>query len=347
MIKMDTQRIIKGIKRKLYCYPLFYPKKKDNAVKWAIIGLGNMAEVFASALDTDADSKIVAVASRSIGKAKAFASRHGHSRAYGSYEDMLADASLQIDVVYIATPAKYHAEHIKMCLDAGKNVLCEKPISMSSDELSSLMQLAKEKDLFLMEGMWMKCLPTFRKAYEWVTQGRVGKLELIRANLFKREAIKPELNIFNAAEGGGVLRDYGVYAIAFVQAFMGIPDVKSVCCRKSSFDIDSDWQIFLEKNGIKAFVSLSSDFASSSKAALVGEEGTIEFESQFNRTNTISLYSKVGKLVDRCSFSYVSDGFEYEIELVGKLMREGKKESDIVSLKDSMTVLKIIDDLSK
>ena len=345
---MDAQRIINGIKRKLYCYPLFYPKKKDDAVKWAVIGLGNMAEVFAYALDTDADSKIVAVASRSIGKARAFASRHGHGRAYGSYEDMLTDASLQIDVVYIATPAKYHAEHIKMCLDAGKNVLCEKPISMSSDELSSLIRLAEEKDSFLMEGMWMKCLPTFRKASEWVEQGLIGDLELIKVDFYKRELINPTLSIFCSTEGGGVMHDYGVYAMAFASAFLGgYPDTIEFHKRNSTFEIDSDWQIFAEKKGKTAFVSLSSDFKGLSKAALIGSKGVIEFDTQFNRTNRIVCYDEYGKQQDVYSIKYRCDGFEYEIAEVNSCIISGKKQSDIVPLLQSFDTVRIVDSLMK
>jgi len=341
---MDAHRIIKGIKRKLYCYSLFYPKKEDNAVKWAVIGLGNMAEVFASALDADADSKIVAVASRSLEKAKAFASRHGKGRAYGSYEDMLTDASLQIDLVYVATPAKYHAKHIEMCLEAGKNVLCEKPITMTSEQLLPLMIKAKDKGLFLMEGMWMKCLPTFKKATEWVKQGLIGNLELVKADFYKREIVNPELSIFNAAEGGGLMHDYGVYAIAFASTFLAdYPDIIRFHKRESSFNIDSDWMVYAEKDGRKAIVNMSSNFNGLSKAALIGSNGLIEFEAQFNRTNKIVLYDKYGTPQDSYSVKYKNDGFEYEIAEVNHCIKEGKNYSELVPLQQSLDTCRIID----
>lgn len=343
---MDAQRIIKGIKRKLYCYPLFYPKKKDDAVKWAIIGLGNMAEVFASALDSDADSKIVAVASRSFGKAKAFASRHGHGSAYGSYEDMLADTSLQIDVVYIATPAKYHAVHIEMCLDAGKNVLCEKPIAVSAAEMQSLIGIAKGNNLFLMEGMWMKCLPTFQKGKEWLQQGLIGELELVKVDFYKRELINPKLSIFNSSEGGGVMHDYGVYAMAFATFFLGgEPDNVHGAVRKSSFNIDADWQICAEKNGVKAFVSLSSNFQGQSKAALIGTKGTIEWDAQFNRSNRIVRYDEYGKQQEVFTVNYQNAGFEYEMAEVRRCIREGKKQSDLIPLTESLATIRTVDNL--
>lgn len=344
---MFFQRIIKAIKRKLRRYPLFYPRKNEKAIRWGVIGLGNMAEVFSSALDYDKDSKIVAVASRSIDKARAFANRHGHAKAYGSYEEMLRDSSLQLDVVYIATPAKYHAIHIKQCLEAGQNVLCEKPITANTSELMPLIGLAKDKALFLMEGMWMKCLPTFQKAKQWLQQGMIGKLELIKVDFYKRELINLRFAIFNAEEGGGVLHDFGIYALAFVTSFLeGKPDVVRKEVRKSSFDIDADWQIFAEKNCVKAFVSLSSDFKGTSKAALIGNKGVIEFDAQFNRTNRIIRYDEYGIKQEEFVANFINDGFEYEIQEVKECVRAQNRQSAMVSLSDSLITMELMDALS-
>lgn len=344
---MDFRRIVKAIKRKLHQYPLFYPRKDDKAIRWAIIGLGNMAEVFASALDDDKGSKIVAVASRSIDKAIAFAKKHGHAQAYGSYDEMLNDSSLQLDVVYIATPAKYHAIHIKQCIEAGHNVLCEKPITANTSELMPLIELAGDKGLFLMEGMWMKCLPTFQKAKFWLEQGKIGNLELIKVDFYKREQINPQLSIFNAAEGGGVLYDYGIYALAFVISFIEEePEMLRREVRKSSFDIDADWQIFAERNGVKAFVSLSSDYKGASKAALIGTKGVIEFDAQFNRTNRIVRYDEYGIKQEEFEADYKNDGFEYEIKEVKKCIRSHNRQSGMVSLADSLITMEVMDRLS-
>ena len=344
---MDLKRLNKAIKKRLYQYSLFYPKKSQDAFRWGIIGLGNMAEVFATALDDDKDSIIAAVASRSLDKALTFATRHGHCNAYGSYEEMLNDTTLNLDVVYIATPVKYHAEHIKLCLEAGKNVLCEKPITTNAIELKSLKALAEEKHLFLMEGMWMKCLPTFCKAKEWFESGLIGQLQLIKVDFYKREFIDPKLSIFNAAEGGGVMRDYGVYAISFITSFLGgEPDGIQYEVRKSSLNIDADWQLSAKRNGIKAFVSLSSNYQGLSKAALIGTKGVIEWDAQFNRSNRIVRYDELGKQQEEYSMAYHSEGFEYEIAEVRHCVRAGRKESDIVNMNDSLATIQLIDKLT-
>ena len=345
---MRVQKAVKALKKRLYQFPLFYPGKNPDAVRWAIVGLGNMAEVFASALDVDKQSRIVGVASRSLSKAQKFASRHGRGRAYGSYQEMLSDPGLNADVIYIATPARLHAEHIRMCLESGKNVLCEKPIGLNGSDLEPLMTLAKERGLFLMEGMWMKCLPTFRKAKQWLEDGRIGNLELVRVDFYKREFIDTDLAIFNEKEGGGVLGDFGIYALAFMTSFLGgVPELIRKEKRNSFANIDADWQIFAARNGVRAFVNLSSNFNGSSKAALIGSKGSIEWDSQFNRTNRIVLYNERGVPQEVFEAGYKSQGFEFEIEEVNRCLKNGLRQSESVSLAESLASVQVMDELRK
>ena len=342
VVKKIISKIVKITRR----YPLFYPSKNDNSIRWGIIGLGNMAETFATALDKDKESKIVAVASRSLPKARVFARNHGNPKPYGSYESLLSDKNLNVDVIYIATPAKYHAEHIRLCFNAGKNVLCEKPITTSAYELDELISIAHEKKLFLMEGMWMKCLPTFVKAKEWLNNGKIGNLELIKVDFYKREIINPSLTIFNAAKNGGVLYDFGVYAIAFIQSFLGgIPESLNKHIRKSFCEVDADWQIYAERRGVKAFVNLSSNYQGLSKAALIGSKGSIEWNSQFNRTNKVTLYDEKGVKREIYTTHYKSEGFEYEISEVKYCLKSGFPQSKKISLLDSLQTMTIMDSL--
>lgn len=338
----NIKKLCGALMRRMKKIPLFRVRKSDNPLRWGIIGLGNMAEVFAEAIDGHKDAVVYAVASREQTKAERFAARHACHHAYGSYADMLADDSIRLDVVYVATPARCHYDNIKQCLQAGKNVVCEKPICSNASELKDLMELAREKGLFLMEGMWSKCLPTFQKAKEW--ESRIGNKQLVRIDFYKRELIRPELTIFNPEAGGGVLHDYGVYAIAFAESFLGrTPDINSAHKRISIYGIDSDWQIYGEADGVEAYISLSSDFGSISKAAIIGTEGTIEFESQFNRTDTLTLYDKQGRRLERFCSHYRMGGLEYEIDEVNRCLRTNLKESTLVSLNESLETLKWID----
>ena len=305
-----------------------------------------MAETFSCAIDGSKDDVVYAVASRSLDKAKAFAKNHGGCRAYGSYEDMVNDKSLDLDIIYIATPVKYHYEHVKLCLEAGENVLCEKPITSTLEQLDELMELAKKHNCFLMEGMWMKCLPTFQKACQWINEGKIGDIELVRVDFYKREHIREGYAIYNASEEGGVLRDFGVYAIAFMEHFLGgYPDELTGKSRISSHGIDADWQITAKKKNVQAFVNLSSNFGSLSKAVVIGRKGFVEWNSQFNRTNTVTLYDANGVHVESFATNYEYEGFEYEIKEVHKCIREGKKESNIATLAGTLNTMQIINTL--
>lgn len=343
-IKMITTAIKRRLKRGLHVKA----KKAPDAVRWGIIGLGNMAQVFADALNGNSSSMLVSVASRSTKKANAFARRNGVANSYGSYEEMLADESLKLDVVYIATPVKCHFEHIKMCLSSGKNVLCEKPIVCTSAELEELVSLARQQRCFLMEGMWMKCLPVFRQAKRMISDGMIGKVELIRVDFYKREVVDPKRSIFNKSEGGGVLMDYGIYALAFALDFLGgEPERLRYEVRKNNLGIDTDWSIVMSRGGTRSIVNISSNFNSASKATVVGAEGSIEWDAQFNRTNHIKRFNAQNQLQEEIRIEYDFDGYEYEISHVGECLNKGLKESDVVPLDSSIAALKIVDSLVK
>lgn len=339
-------RILDRVKKEWRKSPLGRTRKNDNPLRWGIIGLGYMADTFACAIDGSKDDIVYAAASRNIDKARKFSSKHGNCKAYGSYSEMLEDKSLDLDVVYVATPVKYHYEHVRMCLQSGRNVLCEKPATSTLEQFEELVELAKERNCFFMEGMWMKCLPVFQKACQWVSEGRIGVAELVKVDFYKREHIRKGCTIYDPGEGGGILRDFGVYAIAFMEHFLGgRPDIVFANKRISSHDIDSDWNIVAENNGIRAIVNLSSNFGSLSKAAVIGSNGFIEWESQFNRTNQVALYDENGCFVSRYVADYSYEGFEYEVEEVHKCVAAGLKSSSIVSIEGTRNTMSIINSL--
>ena len=147
------QKILNRLKKEWRKTPLGRTKKNENSLRWGIIGLGYMAETFSCAIDGSKDDMVYAVASRSLDKAKAFAKHHGGCKAYGSYEEMVNDESLKLNVIYIATPVKYHYEHVKLCLEAGKNVLCEKPITSTLEQFEELTKMPKN----ITASLWKAC----------------------------------------------------------------------------------------------------------------------------------------------------------------------------------------------
>lgn len=342
------QRLLNKIKQEWRHSSFGRTRKNSNPVKWGIIGLGYMAEVFSTAIDGNKDGVVAAVASRSINKAKQFAQNHGNCNFYGSYIDMISDKSINLDVVYIATPVKCHFEHVKLCLEAGYNVLCEKPITFDIHQLQELRSIAKENDCFLMEAMWMKCLPTFQKSVSWLSSNCIGKLELIKADFYKHSIIDSKYSIYNIEDGGGIMNDFGVYALSFISFFLQVqPEQVYAYCRKDCRGLDADWLITAKAEGVQAIANLSNNFKSLSKASLIGTNGVIQFESQFNRTNIVTLYNANGVLIERYKAKYKFEGFEYEVNEVQRCIRQGLKESTLAPIEQTISTFILIDKIKK
>jgi predicted dehydrogenase len=138
-------------------------KKKIN---WGIIALGKIADKFAADLPLVNNANLYAVASRDKQKSKKFAKKHKAEKAYGSYEELAKDTN--VDVVYIASPHAYHYEHTMLCLTHNKHVLCEKPMGMNLDQVTGMIKKAQDNKLFLMEALWTRFNPSYRKCLELI-----------------------------------------------------------------------------------------------------------------------------------------------------------------------------------
>lgn len=149
-------------------------------VRWGILATGGMAARFTADLVDLPDAEVVAVASRTEASAKAFAERFGIPRAYGGWETLARDED--VDVVYVATPHSAHRTAAGLCLEAGRNVLCEKPFTLNAREAAELVALAREKNVFLMEAMWMFCNPLVRRLKTLVDDGAIGEVRSLEAD---------------------------------------------------------------------------------------------------------------------------------------------------------------------
>lgn len=337
MLKSFYTRLKRYSLKVLFRYNCLRVKKRPNCIRWGIIGLGYMGETLASTIDLSEYGVVSAVASRSKVKAIDFASRHGKPGAYGDYDSMIRDDSLKLDIVYISTPLETHFDLIEKCLASGRNVICEKPITKNESQLQQLIDLASENECFLMEAMWMKCLPTFRKAVELVESGRIGKVEYVRADLNKHEVYDDQSHIM----ASGVLLNYGVYALSFVSSFLkGIPEDMKFAVRHSPSRVDTNWHIQGIKGGVTGVINLSSNFSTSNKAIVIGSTGSLIWDAPFNRTNTLRLMDVVGREIEKFSFEYQFQGFEYQVEEVSRCLLKNVKESEAVPLEGSIAVAK-------
>jgi predicted dehydrogenase len=182
-------------------------------IRWGVLGPGSIAKQFARGLQVLPDAELVAVGSRSLEKAQAFAAEFKASRVYGSYEALAADP--EVDAIYVATPHPFHHANSLMCLKAKKAVLCEKPFTINAVECAELIACARQEKVFLMEAMWTRFLPTIVKVRDWLDQKAIGEPRMVQADFGFRAEVEPDGRLFNLALGGGALRDVGVYPISF------------------------------------------------------------------------------------------------------------------------------------
>lgn len=188
-----------------------------STTKWGIIGLGEIAHNFADSFKSD-NAELIAVASRTLQKAQDFASEYNVAKAYGHYEALCFDPD--VDIVYLATPNSHHAENIKMVLNAGKHVLCEKAIVMNAAQLAEVMELAEEKNLIVAEAMTIYHMPLFKQLKSRIQTGEFGELKMVNAMFGSLKDSDPSMRFFNKELGGGALLDIGVYALSFVRYFL-------------------------------------------------------------------------------------------------------------------------------
>lgn len=306
---------------------------KEN-VRWGILGPGRIAESFARDVVQVEGCVLRAVASRDVERARAFAERHGAEIAYGDYAEMLADEA--VDVVYVATPHAFHAEQIRMCLEAGKPVLCEKPVTISPDDLRPLIALAEEKKLFFMEGLWSRFFPAWRQARRWIDEGRIGTPRHLTASFGFRGPKDPKNRLLNPALGGGALWDVGIYTLAFATSMLGTQvEDTAVQARFGGTGVDEDASMLLRfAGGAVAQLFCSVNTQTRHEATIEGDEGRIVFPPDFWRPESVELITP--KATDERCFLDTPPGFQLEIAHVRDALRDRLLQSPVIPLAESL-----------
>ncbi|GMK44278.1 dehydrogenase [Paenibacillus glycanilyticus] len=316
---------------------------ENRTIKWGILGAGWIASQFARDLAFAQDAELSAVGSRSLEKAAEFAGKFGGKRAYGSYEELVNDA--EIDIIYVATPHPSHKEHVLQCLRAGKAVLCEKPFTVNVKEAEEVVQYARENRIFLMEAMWTRFLPVIRKVREWIEEGRIGDVRLLKADFGFRTGVNPEGRLFKPALAGGALLDVGIYPLSFASMLFGAkPKQILSTAHLGETGVDEENSILLSyEGGQTALLSSAIRLNSGSDAYIMGTEGSIKIPSFFN-AKSATLVAADGT-EETFSDDRTTLGYVYEAEAAGQYLREGKLESEVISLDETLQLMRIMDEI--
>ena len=311
--------------------------------RWGIIATGKIAASLAEALHFVEDAEPIAVASRTQQNADRFGDTWNIPRRYGSYQQLVEDDD--VDVVYIATPHNLHAENMKLCLQAGKHVMCEKPLTINAQEVHECIELARQKDRFLMEAVWMRFFPAIAKVKQLVQDGAIGKPRLVQADFCFQLPFDPQHRLFDLELGGGALLDIGIYPLSFTTLLLGFPAAVRGHAQIGSTGVDEIASMELQyPNQCVAQLNGSMTVYKPQEAFVVGEDGYVKVHESFIHPDRLTLHRN-GNQPEEFHIPYLGNGYPHEIEEVHRCLREGLTESPLMPLNDSLKMMELMDQI--
>lgn len=309
-------------------------------MKVGILGAGNIAETMARTLKSMRGVQAYAVAAREQERAQAFAGRFDIKKAYGSYEEMLADD--KVDLVYIATPHSHHYEHAKLCIDYGKPVLCEKSFTVNAVQAEELFAYAAAKKVFITEAIWPRYMPFLKTIRQVVDSGVIGEPKFLSANLSYPISEVPR--IIQKELAGGALLDVGVYTVHFAgMLFGGDIDSVSAVCTYTDTGVDEQDSITLTyRDGRMAVLNCSMLCRGDRKGMIHGTNGFIVIEN-INNFESMSVYDVNSKKIASYKRPKQNTGFEYQVAACKEALEKGWLEYPDIPHAETLRIMKLMD----
>ena len=314
-------------------------------LKIGVIGAGWMGRLMSDTLIQMKDVvECTAVASRDLERAESFAKDYGYKRAYGSYDELLADP--EVELVYIVIPHSHHHQWTIKALNAGKHVLCEKAFAENEEQAREMIQLAREKKLLLTEAIWTRYMPSRKMINDLIAAGTIGEVMTISANLgyhidMNERIIRPEL-------AGGALLDLSVYPINFVSMVMG-DDIRrlTATCVKTETGVDGQDNFCIEyADGSMASLFTSMYCQTNRMGVISGEDGFIEVEN-INNPKKITAFRHGGKCdkteIRTWGVPEQISGYEYEVRSTIKAIEERRIECPEMPHSETLEIMRQMD----
>lgn len=313
-----------------------------DVIRWGILATGWIAKRFTEDLAHLPDAQVLAVGSRSLEGAQAFAETHGIPRAYGSWQELAADEDL--DVIYVATPHSAHHAATRLCLEAGRAVLCEKPFTLDYASSLDLVKLARERGLFLMEAMWMRTNPAIRRIISLVAEGQIGEVRHISADFGLPGPVMPGHRLRDPALGGGALLDLGIYPVTLTYLFLGRPaEIRAWASLFPEGTDENTGIVFGYDNGAVATLACGLRGKTAVRAVITGTEGRIEIPGPFPVPPGFTLVR--GDEETWVDVPYTGNGMNHEAAEVMRCLREGLTESPLIPLDETLEIMQILDEI--
>ena len=314
-------------------------------LKWGIIGVGNIANTMANALELTPNNLLYAVASKTPSKAIIFADKNGVENVY-NYQEIVN--SSEIDIIYVATTHNFHFDNAKLALEHGKHVLIEKSFTVNAKQARELVRIARERNLFLMEAIWTRFLPSMIMLKKRIANHEIGDVRQISISYGGFVGPDYEKRLKDPALAGGVTLDMGIYAISFICYLLGeLPiNIKSMA-RFSDMGVDEiSNYMFRFPSGCLANVCTSYNLKMTNEAIIYGTKGFINFP-QFSAGKQFTIYKHDGTnditdTIDVIENNY-KNGFIFQVNEVSRCILNGELESKIIPLNETISIMEVMD----
>lgn len=318
----------------------------EPSLGWGILGPGWIADGLVSAMRRHTIQRPVAVGSRSVDRAAAFAERHGIERAYGSYEQVVEDPA--VDVVYVAAPQSEHLRLGLMAIAAGKHVLIEKPMAITAADARTLADAAAQAGVFLMEAMWARYLPQSAVVRAVLAEGLLGDIRGVVADHGQAIPVDPAHRLYRRELGGGALLDLGIYTVQLDSLVLGEPAAVTAIGGMTETGVDAYSTLVLDHGpSVQSTLTTTILARTPTTASIIGTEGRLDFGSAFYLPTTMSL---VGPDFGAPSVDWVDptgralfDGLSWEMTALASFVGEGRLESPVHTLDETVSILRTID----
>ncbi|MFZ1062299.1 MAG: Gfo/Idh/MocA family oxidoreductase [Acidimicrobiales bacterium] len=310
-------------------------------LRWGILGTGSIARTFVSDLAFIEEGEAVAVGSRSLDAAAAFAAAYGIGAHYGSYEELVRDRD--VDAVYVATPHPFHRENAILALEHGKHVLVEKPFTLNAAEARDVVAAARQHDLFALEAMWTRFLPSMIAVRERLAGGDLGEIVGVQADHGQWFEKDRESRLFAPELGGGALLDLGIYPVSFASMVLGTPERMVVLADPAFTGVDATTSmLFGYASGAHAVLTCTLRARSATRACIAGEDARIELDPDFYSASGFSLIGRNGTR-ERFEFAREGRGLFYEAQEVARCVDADLRESPVMPLDETISIMETMD----
>lgn len=308
-------------------------------LNWATLGCGVIANKLAQAMQAKG-RKLYSVANRTRQKAVDFAEKYGIEKVYDNIDEVFEDEN--VDIIYISTPHNTHIEYLRKALKSGKNVICEKSITLNSRELDEAISLAKKNDVVLAEAMTIYHMPIYKKLNEIINSGKLGELKLIQMNFGSYKPYDMNNRFFNRNLAGGAMLDIGVYAISFVRWFMSSKPHKITSQVKyAPTGVDEQASILLQnKEDEMASIILSLHAKQPKRGTISFDKGYVEIFEYPRGDEAVITYTDTGE-TETITFGETAKALEYEIEDMENAVQNGE-DMHLSFTKDVMDIMTFI-----